>query len=450
VSGSSLRLRLLLGSVVWIVVALMLAGLALERVYARQALERYDEECRHYLDLVSSRAEIGPDGAPRFSEPLNDPRALRPYGGLYAQIATQDQRVARSRSLWDARLPVPVDLVPAGRERARTVDVAGPGRLRLVERSLLLPGSAAPVFVQAAIPMAEITADAARFRKTLAVSLAALALCLIAAAAVQVAVGLKPLAQLRGALAELRAGRRQHLATAVPQEVEPLVHDLNALLDDNRAMIEAARAEAADLAHALKTPLTVLEQEARALIERGDAELGGLLVDQTERMRRQVDHHLARARAVAAAHERTEPVPVAEVVAGIARVVERLRDVRVDAEIAPAHRFRGARQDLEEMLGNLMENAAKWAGGRIRVGSTLAAGELVLTVEDDGPGLDAAAREAVVERGRRLDERAPGSGLGLAIVRDLASAYAGRLELDRSALGGLAARLVLPAAGASP
>ena len=214
-------------------------------------------------------------------------------------------------------------------------------------------------------------------------------------------------------------------------------------------MIEAARAEAADLAHALKTPLTVLEQEARVLIERGDRELGSLLVDQTERMRRQVDHHLARSRAVAAAHERTDPVAVAEVVTGIARVVERLRHIRVDAEIAPGHRFRGARQDLEEMLGNLMENAAKWTRGRIHVHSTRSAGELVVTVEDDGPGLDPVVRDLVMERGRRLDERAPGSGLGLAIVRDLASAYAGRLELDRSGLGGLAARLVLPAAGAS-
>lgn len=209
-SGSSLRLRLL-------------AGLALERVYARQALERYDEEGRHYLDLISSRAEIAPDGTPRFSEPLSDPRALRPYGGLYAQIATQDQRVTRPRSLWDARLPIPLDLVPAGRERARTVDVAGPGPVRLVERSVLLPDTTAPVFVQAAIPMAEIAADAARFRRTLALSLTALAVCLIAAAIVQVAVGLRPLAQLRRHLADLRAGRRQRLATGVPQEVEPLV-----------------------------------------------------------------------------------------------------------------------------------------------------------------------------------------------------------------------------------
>ena len=280
-----------------------------------------------------------------------------------------------------------------------------------------------------------------------------LGLALLAAAVVQVEVGLRPLARLRRELAAVRGGLRKRFATeAVPVEVEPLTQDLNLLLEHSEAVLARARVQAGNLAHALKADLTVLANEVRELAPANVAEMAPRLEARLERMRRHLDHHMARARAAAARGVPGVSTEVATVVAGLVRTLERLhaeRGLAIEVGLSDGLRFGGEREDLQEMLGNLMDNACKWARRRVRVvGHAEGRDALLLAVEDDGPGLPAERRAALPVPGVRLDESVPGTGLGLAVVRDLAELYGGTLRLDEAEaeLGGLRAELRLPAA----
>jgi signal transduction histidine kinase len=278
--------------------------------------------------------------------------------------------------------------------------------------------------------------------------LTAVALILIAAGLNQLRRGLLPLKQLRARLLDVREGTKRQLEGVYPAEVQPLVDDLNALLSDRELRVEKAAAKAGDLAHGLKTPLAILAQEAERAEAAGQHELATAIAQQVGRMRRQVDYHLAQARAVAlgrAGHVRATVQTSAE---GLARTLERLyadRQRTIQLEVSPEHLVRVAREDLDEMLGNLIDNACKWTRSRVVVTSSQHGASVVIDVDDDGPGLDPSMREAVLQRGVRADEAAPGSGLGLAIVRELAGLYGGSIRLDGSPLGGLRARLELPA-----
>jgi signal transduction histidine kinase len=264
--------------------------------------------------------------------------------------------------------------------------------------------------------------------------------------------GLASIGQLRSRLSAIHRNQEHRVEGAYPSEVQPLVDDLNGLLDYREQIVRRAIAKAGDLAHGLKTPLAVLSQEAERAAEAGQAELAARVGQQVERMRRQIDYHLAHARAAGSGAASGARAAVASSVDGIARTLERLYadrgltfEVRVDAN----HVVRGQREDLDEMLGNLMDNACKWARSRVAVSSRLDAAQVAIEVDDDGPGLDAAMLDAVMRRGVRADEAVPGSGLGLAIVRDLAEVYGGSVALGRSRLGGLNARLLLPASAAA-
>jgi signal transduction histidine kinase len=278
--------------------------------------------------------------------------------------------------------------------------------------------------------------------------LTVVALILIAAGLNQLRRGLLPLNQLRARLVDVRKGTERRLEGVYPTEVQPLVDDLNALLSDRELRVEKAAAKAGDLAHGLKTPLAILAQEAERAEAAGQHELATAIAQQVGRMRRQVDYHLAQARAVAlgrAGHVRAAVQASAE---GLARTLERLyadRQRTIQLEVSPEHLVRVAREDLDEMLGNLIDNACKWTRSRVVVTSSQYGASVVIDVDDDGPGLDPSMREAVLQRGVRADEAAPGSGLGLAIVRELAGLYGGSIRLDGSPLGGLRARLELPA-----
>jgi signal transduction histidine kinase len=264
---------------------------------------------------------------------------------------------------------------------------------------------------------------------------------------IQVRRGLSTVSQLRARLADVHAGRERRMRGDYPAEVEPLVSDLNALLEARDASIARAQAKAGDLAHGLKTPLAVLAQEADRAQTAGLAETAATIRQEVERMRRQVDYHLAHARAAASGATPGARALLAESVDGLTRTLDRLhagRGVRISADIDPAHAMRGQREDLDEMIGNLMDNACKWARSRVIVRSARESGQVVLTVDDDGPGLGPAMREAVLRRGVRADEAAPGSGLGLAIVRDVAALYGGTIALGASPEGGLRATLRLP------
>ncbi len=257
-----------------------------------------------------------------------------------------------------------------------------------------------------------------------------------------------PLWNLRASLSSVREGRSQRIDGDHPTEVQPLVNDLNALLEDRERAIARALTTAGDLAHGLKTPLAVLAQEAEGADAAGHHELAATLGQLVERMRRQVDYHLARARATAST--RAAPglrCPALPSVEGLVRTMRRLyagRELRIDVDVAATHEIRGSREGLDEMLGNLLDNACKWARSRVAISSSLEEARISIAVDDDGPGLDPSLRAQVLQRGVRADQQVRGSGLGLAIVSDLAELYGGSVTLETSPLGGTRARLELP------
>jgi signal transduction histidine kinase len=257
-----------------------------------------------------------------------------------------------------------------------------------------------------------------------------------------------PLWSLRASLSAVREGRNQRIEGDHPTEVQPLVNELNGLLDDRERAVARALATAGDLAHGLKTPLAVLAQEAEQAGAAGHHELATTLGQLVERMQRQVDYHLARARATESARAalglRCSVLPSVE---GLVRTMRRLhagRELRIDTDVSPAHEIRGRREDLDEMLGNLLDNACKWAGSRVAISSAIDHAQLLISVDDDGPGLAPSMRAQVLQRGVRADQQAGGSGLGLAIVSELAELYSGSVTLETSPLGGTRARLQLP------
>lgn len=275
--------------------------------------------------------------------------------------------------------------------------------------------------------------------------------CMIAGLAV-VRAAFVPLNEMRRRLSDVRNGSAHHLRGRYPAEVQPLVDDLNGLLSHSEQMVSRAVAKAGDLAHGLKTPLAILSNEADRLTAHGDADLAKILAEQVALMRRQIDYHLAHARAAASGTAGHAQCPAGDSVDGLIRTLRQLhahRALDISSRIDPRHLFKGRREDLDEMLGNLLDNACKWARARVVVASSLLSGRLVLTVEDDGAGLDPDARQLVLQRGVRRDEVVPGSGLGLAIVRDVADLYGGSISLEQGSMGGLAAILELPGAESS-
>lgn len=265
-------------------------------------------------------------------------------------------------------------------------------------------------------------------------AMSVIAISFLVGGLVMVSRGLLPLGNLRKRLAAVREGRAQRIEGEYPSEIQPLVDDLNALLDDRERAISRAQKTAGDLAHGLKTPLAVLAQEPSENVRQ-----------QVERMRRQIEYHLAHARATAA----TAPGMQCDVlpsVEGLARTMLRLHGVTIDVQVPAEQTIRGRREDLDEMLGNLLDNACKWTRSRVTISSHASGEAVTIFVDDDGPGLDPSLRDAVLQRGVRADEAAPGSGLGLAIVRDLVELYGGTITLETSPLGGLRAHLELPAA----
>jgi signal transduction histidine kinase len=351
--------------------------------------------------------------------------------------------VLRSRSLFDEVLPL--DLA-AGQPIA-SFAIAGPDnqRLRVLDREITLPDAPGPFRYSIAGDHSEIAEEVAAFDAALAQSLGALGVGLLVAVFAQVHFGLQPLRRIGAAIAAVRAGRASRLEGRFPAEIVPLSSEINILLEHNAQVLERARTQVGNLAHALKTPLSSLLTMAEA----GSGPLADNVQRQAEEMRRQIDHYLARARSAGAGKVlgvRTEVLPVAD---GLRRTLARIyidKAVAIELAVSAGASFRGERQDLEEMLGNLMDNACKWARREVRVSTQQADGRLTLHVDDDGPGLTEEERQALFRRGARLDETVPGSGLGLAIVRDMADLYGGTVALDRAPQGGLRAQLVLPAA----
>ena len=438
----SLSRRMIGVAALWIVILLSIGGVALDRVLVSAVTTSFDTQMSFVLNSMVISAEVGPDGDVFFNKQLNDQRYLEPGSGAYWQVSAPGQDTFTSRSLWDQRLAAtpPHDDVAVHFYDSRDLGTT----LRLAERDIELPGSPAVWRFQVAEDRELLDGQIAQLRRILVRSFAILALGLVVLAALQTLYGLWPLRRIRESIAAMREGRIDRVTTALPQEVQPMVTELNALIDHNERQAEEARRHAGNLAHALKTPLTVILNAARE----GTDELAPLVEREAATMRRQVDHHLARARAVGRrghAHSRAAVWPALQ---SVERAVDRLYpDVRVDIDGDADAAVRVERQDLDELLGNLIENAAKYGGGSVFVTVRRDGDEVEVLVEDDGAGIPAADRERLFDRGARLDTTKPGTGLGLAIVRDVAEIYGGAVMLDESEdLGGLAARLRLPAA----
>ncbi|MBW8754300.1 MAG: HAMP domain-containing histidine kinase [Sphingomonadales bacterium] len=441
----SLATRMMLIAAGWIAVLLLLGGVALDRAMTTLITRNFDDQLDYMLTGMVASTEIGPDGEVFFNRALGDQRFLEPNSGLYWQIRGKGHDDFTSRSLWDRSLKVKGDHFDAKPHVYDSTEFAGE-RLRVMERSIILPGSETQWWFTVAANRGELDAQIRRVRAILSYSFVILGLGLLAMAGLQTWYGLNPLRRVRRAIQKMRTTGANRVTEPLPLEVQPLVDELNALLVHVERQAEEARTHAGNLAHALKTPLTVVMNAATAKAP----DLADTVIREAAVMRRQVDHHLARARAVgrrAVGHSRANVWTSAE---AVLRAVTRLyENTRFDLDGSRTANVAIERQDLDEILGNLIENAAKYGGGSVFV-TVCEAGDAdtcEIWIEDDGMGIPEAERIRIFDRGARLDTGKPGTGLGLAIVRDVAEIYGGSVELGESEdLGGLLVRLKLPRA----
>jgi len=444
----SLTRRMIGIAAIWIAALLLMGGYALDRVLTRSIVDDFDNQLVLILNKsLIAASEIGPDGEVRFNRQPADQRFIEPYSGLYFQISGAGVETFASRSLWDRRLRVfegHDDVKPHlyDSNEFSTSDHAEP--LRIAERDAILPGSPVRWRFQVAQSRETIDERIHRLRLTLIWSFSALGVGLLILAALQTFYGLWPLRRVQREVSSIRSGEKTRIGQDFPTEIRPLTEEINQLLAHSEEQAEEARRHAGNLAHALKTPLTVITNAATA----DSPDLDETVVRESAVMRRQVDHHLARARAIGRRATPHARATVWESLEAVQRAVDRLYE-NATVDIAGSHRaqVQVERQDLDEMIGNLVENAAKYGHGRVFVTVEPKGRTVDIEVEDDGPGIPETERDNLFTRGARLDTTGkPGTGLGLAIVRDVAEIYGGKIALEESEdLGGLLARLTLPA-----
>ena len=427
----------------WISVLLLGGGIALDRALTNLVEGNFDDQLEYVQTALIASAEIQVGGEVYLYSQLGDQRFLEPNSGVYWQISGEGEETLPSRSLWDRTLEVRGDHFDTEPHFYASDQFEGEP-LRMVERTVILPGSQTRWTFAVASATEELEAQKSRIRSILAWSFAVLGLGLFLMTLLQIRYGLLPLRRVRAAIQTLRTTGENRISEPLPTEVEPLVDEINSLLAHSQKQAEEARTHAGNLAHALKTPLTVLTNAATARAP----DLGDAVIRETRTMQRHVDHHLARARAVgrrAVGHARARVFQSAE---AVRRAVERLYpDSRIDIAGNREVQVMIERQDLDEILGNLIENAAKYGGGSVFVTVDAEDGseQCVIWVEDDGRGIPESERERIFDRGARLDTGKPGTGLGLAIVRDVAEIYGGTVDLGESEdLGGLLVKLSLP------
>ncbi|PZQ16960.1 MAG: ATP-binding protein [Ancylobacter novellus] len=451
---ASIAARLFGSAAIWTTAILAIGGFTLSSYYVRSVERGFDQRLHVYLKTIVAGVA---DGTFQRSDPgsFGEPRFELPLSGWYWQITRLDRdppEAMTSKSLFEEQLPrLDQNGVPETLVGTREGYASGPEgrRLRMVERIVDL-GQDGRYLISIGAASGEIDKDVSDFNFALLVSFSLLGLGLVVTTGFQVTFGLRPLARIRAQLVEIRTGDRARLDGAFPKEIAPLAAELNALIDSNRQIVERARTHVGNLAHGLKTPLSVIANEANA----GEGAFAEKVREQAVLMRRQIDHHLERARlsaGIAFAGEATEVKPVVESLARALEKIHRDRDIGFASALPEPVRVRCERQDLEEMIGNLLDNAFKWATSEVSVfveraeDGAKGAPAARIAVEDDGPGLTERQCVEVLARGRRLDETKPGSGLGLSIVNDLAAMYGGSIALGRSRLGGLRCELTLPA-----
>jgi signal transduction histidine kinase len=442
----SLTVRVIAFSTVWAVLALIIISTFISTLY-REAAERGFESLldAHLFNLMSA-VSVTEEGALQGEPRIGDLRFSDRQSGWYWSVEPVSGGVTgwiRSASM-DAAIPSPpVSEIPFDSEFRRTYTTTGlHGEIiQIVERDIILFGEDGRARFRVMGNLTELEAEIDGFEARLFTYLLIFGLGMIAINAIAILLGLQPLQRVRAALAQVREGTAQRLGGRFPAEIEPLANETNALIENNRRIVERSRTQVGNLAHSLKTPLAVLLNESRAM----GGDKGTLIAEQAGAMQKQLEHYLQRARVAAQRDSVIYRTPAVATLKRMVRVVEKLKPELKFSFNAPAEEilFAGEREDLEEIAGNLLENAMKWGKSHARVSLVAAEagddepGTFALVIEDDGPGIpEDRAREAL-KRGTRLDETKPGTGLGLAIVSDLVKEYGGKLGLGRSALGGL-------------
>ncbi|MEI7613194.1 MAG: sensor histidine kinase [Betaproteobacteria bacterium] len=450
----SLRLRLLLGTLVWIAAAIVIAGWVLSGLFRQHVAMQFNAELVTHLDQLTAHLGVNAAGAPFLSGAQSDPRFSKPYSGLYWQIEAYSDSpemgkgLLRSRSLWDDVLRLPPDRQDDGEVHQHRLVGPRDTWLGVVERVVRVDESAEfsgrKFRLLIAADERQMREPVERFNGLLWLALGLLGGALALVALIQVLIAMAPLKRLQEALADVRNGKSPRLAGQFPGEVQPLVEEFNSVLQQNSEGVDRARKLAGNLAHALKTPLSVMANAAQGKQD----DLVQVVAEQVEVARVQIDYHLSRSRVAASLSlpgVRTAVLPVLEGLLGVMQRIHAERNLQLIVHPSPAALvFRGEEQDLQELLGNLLDNACKWARQRIEIYLSAFGDKLCVTIDDDGCGIAEDARERVLTRGARIDERVSGSGLGLAIVGDLAQLYGGEVRLGDSPLGGLRVELTLP------
>ncbi len=450
----SIAQRLFLTAIMWSLALLLAAGVIISGIYRRTTEQAFDQKLDVYLRAIV--ADVATPGDDQRLEPgqLGEPQFELTFSGWYWEVTRLDAdkpEYRASRSLFAAQLPRLSSLgVQAGLGGARSGYAVGPEgrRIRIVEREIDI-GDSGIYLVQVAATTGEVEAQIWWFDVALAVTFGVLAIALAGAAAVQVRFGLRPLRQLQDEVSSIRQGERDRIEGRFSEDLAPLAGELNLLIASNRDILERARTQVGNLAHALKTPLSVLLNDARAEA----SPLADTVEEQARIMSDQVTWYLDRARAAARAHVIGVVTEVEPAIAALIRTFQKIhagREIAFSADVEAGLKFRGERQDFEEVIGNLLDNAGKWGARQVilrawRQEDTEAGRPwLEISIDDDGPGLPQEARVLALARGRRLDETRPGSGLGLSIVSDLVSVHGGEVRLEDSPLSGLRARVRLP------
>ncbi|PNQ65612.1 ATP-binding protein [Vibrio sagamiensis] len=430
----SIKSRLMLAAVVWLTAMILAAGVTIPTQVYRYMVEDAQAQLNVYMDELAAQLDVNKAGELSLSSPLSDPRFLRPYSGLYWSASTKSS-LERSRSLWDKKMShklIGNDMLGARGEKLITL-----------QKTLYLPDYDGPISILVGMDEAPIQSTIQSLNKQLWIILGLLYAGVLAVILLQIAWSLSPLTKLQRELAQLKSGNKKGLEETYPKEVSPLIADLNALLFHYQELLERARNHAGNLSHALKTPLSVLKNEVQGLPSQEQDKL----TKPIDQIQQHIDYHLSRARMAGAMNILSVKSSPCERIDAISMAFDKLysqRDITLVNELDSELSVAVDKADLDEMLGNLLENSYKWANSIITVNAVQTKDTLSIVIEDDGPGIPEAQLTEVIQRGYRLDETAPGSGLGLNIVSEMAHSYRGQLTLSQSQMNGLKAMLILP------
>ncbi len=451
----SLKFRLFAAATICVLGALVLYWSVLTHVFEQHVSERLYKELEAHLNQLTTLLEVTSDGGIRVSDNLDNPRFARPFGGLYWQVKSEAGAVMASRSLWDQAIELPPTGVRPGVISRHRGIKSNSGTLIAIERTVLLKtgGRDQPVQLVLAMDQKDLDLAKASFDADVAILVAMLALFLLAAAAVQILVGLRPMGMLRQRLGAMAARKSDTLDGRFPSEVQPLVEELNSLLEERAAMVVRARASAADLAHGLKTPLAVLSAESRALSQLGHPDAAKEIDQQVNVMNRHIERQLARARARGQGRlmdQGTELKPALEKLIRAFRQLPRGDDINWIQSVDTGLFANIDPMDFEEVAGNILDNARKWTNDEVSISAELAGSEVKLSIRDNGCGVASSDMPRILERGSRIDESVPGAGLGLAIVQDILDIYQARLRFEDVEPQGLCVQIYLPAYTGQP